>query len=203
MKKTLIFASISLVFLSTSWNHKSDIEKYKEKIYLSSLNTTIKPQDNFYQYVNAIWIKNNPIPPNETVWDEGQIITGNISNRLRKLFEDAAANTSAQPGSMEQKIGDFFACGMDSINLNKNGIAPLKNEFQKINEITDNKSLWAEIAHLAKLGPEAIFNIPVVQDDKNSSEMIMQIEPASLSLRDRDNYLIDDPNTKNIRKKFL
>lgn len=202
MKKTLIFALICLVLLITSWKHESDIEKYKE-VNVSSLDTSIKAQDNFYQYINGIWLKNNSIPPGETYWDNGKIISDTIFKRLRKLFEDAAANTSAQPGSMEQMIGDFYACGIDSVSLNKNGITPLQSEFQRINEITDNKSLWREIAHLVKLGPGAIFEITVGQDDKNSSKLIMAIGPTAVSMGDLDNYLIIDSRTEKIREKFL
>ena len=111
------------------------LKNIKEKLTIANFDTTAKPQQDFYQYVNGTWLKNNPIPASEAAWGSFNVLNDSIVARLRKLLETAAANKNAAKGSVEQKVGDLFATMMDSVNLNKNGITPLNDELAKINAI--------------------------------------------------------------------
>ncbi|MGP8215091.1 MAG: M13 family metallopeptidase [Bacteroidia bacterium] len=208
MKKTLFYVpaicfSMGALLFGTSCKHETDAEKYKGEVGLANFDTTVKPQQDFYHYVNGNWLKNNPIPASEAAWGSFSVLDDSITKRLRKLLEIAAADKQAQPGSTEQKVGDLFTCMMDSVNLNKNGITPLNDEFGKINAISDNKSLWAEAAHLMKIGPDVMFGFGVGQDAKISTKEACTIGQGGMTLPAKDYYVEDIPMFKMIRGKFL
>src|SRR5882757_4112665 len=74
---------------------------------LANFNTTVRPQDDFYEYVNGTWIKKNPIPATEVSWGNFNVLNEKSQKALRSICEDASANKAAAPGSNAQKIGDF------------------------------------------------------------------------------------------------
>ncbi|MGP8215090.1 MAG: M13 family metallopeptidase [Bacteroidia bacterium] len=200
---TAICLSLSVLLFNTSCKHESDADKYKGEVGLANFDTTARPQQNFYQYVNGNWLKNNPIPASEAAWGSFNVLNDSITSRLRKLLEAAASNKQVQHGSIEQKVGDLFACMMDSVSLNKNGITPLKDEFGKIDAISDNKSLWAEVAHLNIIGPDVMFGFDIEQDAKISAKEIITIGQGGMTLPAKDYYILDNPGMKMIREKFL
>lgn len=207
MKKSNFFSpafcfTLTLCLFCMSCNDKNDAEKYKGEVGLANFDTTAKPQQDFYQYVNGNWLKNNPIPATEAAWGSFNVLNDSIISRLRKTLE-VASTQQAQPHSIEQKVGDLFACIMDSVDLNKNGISPLQDELGKINAITDNKSLWAESAHLMEIGPDVMFGFGVGQDAKISSKEVCTVGQGGMSLPAKDYYTEDNPMFKMLRGKFL
>ncbi|HSY77239.1 MAG TPA: M13 family metallopeptidase [Bacteroidia bacterium] len=208
MKKVSFYApaicfTLGLAMFSTSCKHETDAEKYKGEVALNYFDTTVKPQDNFYKYVNGNWLKNNPIPASEAAWGSFNVLNDSILARLRKILEVTAADKSLKHGSVEQKIGDLFATMMDSVSLNKNGITPLNGEFAKINAISDNKSLWAEAAHLMKIGPDVMFGFGVGQDPKISAKEVCTVTQGGMSLPAKDYYTEENPMFKMLRGKFV
>ena len=208
MKKVHFFGpaiclTFGLAIFSTSCKHESDAEKYKGEVAIANFDTTAKPQQDFYQYVNGTWLKNNPIPASEAAWGSFNVLNDSIVARLRKLLETAAANKNAAKGSVEQKVGDLFATMMDSVSLNKNGLTPLNDEMAKINAMTDNKSLWAEAAHLMIIGPDVMFGFGVEQDAKISSKEVCTVGQGGMTLPAKDYYTQDAPMFKMLRGKFV
>ncbi|HWY98242.1 MAG TPA: M13 family metallopeptidase [Bacteroidia bacterium] len=198
-----ICLTLSLNLFAQTAKPVSDTKKYKGEVALANFDTTVKPQDNFYEYVNGNWLKNNPIPATEAAWGSFNVLNDSIVHRLRTILNLAAAKKDAAHGSVEQKIGDLFATMMDSVSLNKNGITPLNDEFAKINAISDNKSLWAEAAHIMKIGPDVMFGSGVEQDAKISTKEVFTVGQGGMTLPAKDYYLQDKPFFKNIRVKFL
>ncbi len=208
MKKAFFYSStlclaLSSILLSTSCNHTDDAAKYKGEVDKANFDTTVKPQDDFYHYVNGTWLKNNPIPASEPAWGSFNVVNDSVTMRLRKILEQAAANKQAQPGSIEQKVGDLYACMMDSVQLNKLGITPLNDEFAKINAISDNKGLWTEAARLMMIGPDVMFGFGVEQDSKISSKEVCVVGQGGMTLGAKEYYLNDNPMMQHIREKFV
>ncbi len=123
-------------------------------------------------------------------------------NRLREISEKAAATTAAK-GSTEQKIGDFWTTAMDSAKIEQLGLKPLQPYLDKINAITDVKSLVATVAELKKIGSSTLFSDYVTQDDKNSEVMSYKLFQGGIGLPEREYYFKQDSATKNIRNEYV
>ncbi|KTC83891.1 M13 family metallopeptidase [Legionella cincinnatiensis] len=199
---SLIFALVcsSSIFAASTEPQKSTAE---EALHMNWLNTNISPSQDFYSYANGNWQKNNPIPPDYSSWGSFNIISEKVQNIIHQMLINAAKDTKAKPGSIEQKVGDFYYSGMDEESINQLGIKPLQPEFDRINNLKNLTNLQNEIAHLHQIGVDVFFDFGSMQDFKNSSEMIGALVQGGLSLPDRDYYLKDNAKFKQIRDAYV
>ncbi|MBU6469476.1 MAG: M13 family metallopeptidase [Gammaproteobacteria bacterium] len=174
-----------------------------QALHLNWLDRGASPSGNFYQFADGDWMKNNPIPAAFAQWGQFGIVSQHNKDVIHALLEDAAKNTQAQPSSDEQKIGDFYASGMDEAAINKAGITPLQPELERIDAIQNQKELQAEIAHLQMIGVNALFGFGEMQDLKNSSKVIGVAGQGGLGLPDRDYYLSKNPDFVKIRQAYV
>ncbi|HEX8516034.1 MAG TPA: M13 family metallopeptidase [Bacteroidia bacterium] len=172
-------------------------------IDVSNIDSTVRPVDDFYQFVNGRWMKNNPIPETESRWGSFSELEVTNKNKLRTILEEAAADKNAKPGSNIQKIGDFYSVAMDSVKLNKDGISPLKEEFERIENIKNTDDLIRTVAHFHMIGAGPMFSGYIGQDPKISTEYVTQIFQGGISLPDRDYYTNSDERTVGIQKAYL
>ncbi|TFF40330.1 M13 family metallopeptidase [Mucilaginibacter psychrotolerans] len=166
-----------------------------------NIDTAAKPGDDFFLYANGRWTKENPIPGAYSSWGIGNVVQNDLRDKLKKINEDAL-EASAAKGSNTQKIGDFYFSGMDSVNIEKQGLAPLKDELALIDKISDTKALVAEFAHLATIGVPNPISTYVGQDDKNSSKMMLQLYQGGIGLPNRDYYFNTDKHSVDIRTDY-
>jgi putative endopeptidase len=169
----------------------------------SHIDSTIKPGDDFFEYANGKWFKQNPIPASEQSNGIWQLIQDTINAQIRNICETSAGIKDAEKGSNKQKIGDFFFTGMDSVNLNKKGISDLKSDFEKIDGITDVNGIVKEAAYIQTVAGSPLFNFYVTQDDRISSKEAVFIAQGGLSLPDRNYYFDTDSRAVTIRLKFI
>ncbi|WP_395062603.1 M13 family metallopeptidase [Flavobacterium sp.] len=200
MKIIQKLAFLSLTTLSIVSCNKKEIT-FNDPL-LTNRDTTINPSDNFFKYANGGWIKKHPIPASEKGNGIFRTIQDTINNQIKSICENSA-KADAEKGSNKQKIGDFYASGMDSIAINKAGINPLKSEFSAIDGINDVAGLLKSISHLHTIGAGPAFGFYVGQDDKISSKNAVILYQGGLGLGNRDYYFnSDDENTK-IRKEYV
>lgn len=169
---------------------------------LANMDTTVSPCQDFYQYANGGWVKNNPIPDSESRWGSFNELAEKNNAILRELLTEASSNTTAAKGSAAQLIGDFYAAGMDSVAANEAGISPIKPELDKISAIKTTDELVKTVADLKTKGVGGYFSMYVSQDDKVSTQYALQAGQGGLSLPDRDYYLKDDERSKTIRTEY-
>ena len=169
----------------------------------SYIDTTVNPADDFYAYANGAWMKNNAIPASETRWGSFNLLEDFNKKALKGLLEEAAAKKGASKGSPEQMVGDVYRSGMDSVAIDKAGVTAIQSELDKINAITDSKSLLNEITREATSGMNPLFGFYVGPDDKNVTNNICNLYQGGLGLPDRDYYLKNEPREKDIRAKYL
>jgi putative endopeptidase len=167
----------------------------------ANLDTTVRPGDNFFQYANGAWLKKHPIPASESSWSIGKEVQDEVYARLLALNKEAASTTAAA-GSTQQKIGDFWATGMDSAAIDKQGLAPLKLELDRLAALSTPADVQAAIARLLPLNVNALIGPAVMQDAKNSDKMALYLWQAGLGLPNRDYYFNKDKRTVNIRNEY-
>jgi len=167
----------------------------------ANLDTAINPGADFFQYANGGWIKDTPIPPAESAWGIGQLVQQDIYQRLRKISEDAAAQ-KAPPHSATQQIGDLWSSGMDSAGIEKQGLAPLQADLEKIRAIRSVADLLQVTASLHKKNVDVLFSDGVGQDDKNSDLMTYQLSQGGLGMPNRDYYFNTAEKPAAVRRAY-
>lgn len=197
-----IFFSILVVICLFSCKTKSTHNEVAKNIFSANIDTTVNPADDFFSYANGKWIKNNPIPSEESSWGIAYLVINENLQRLRDISEEAAKQGGAQ-GSASQKIGDFWSTAMDSAKVEQQGTQYLKPYFDQINTISDMPSFIKVISELDKIGVSALFSDYVVQDDKNSEIMAFRMDQGGLGLPEREYYFNTDSSTTNIRNAYL
>ena len=183
-------------------NNKSRTAGSGKDALSANLDTTVSPGQDFFQYANGGWIKNNPIPGEQSSWGIGNLVVEENLKRLRQIAEEAAKAKSAN-GSAEQMIGDFWAVAMDSAQIEKDELKPVQPWLDKVNAITDTKSLVATVAELKRAGSSTLFSDFVAQDDKNSDAMAYKLWQGGIGLPEREYYFKSDSTTVNIRNEYV
>lgn len=174
----------------------------KGDVLARNMDTTIAPGQDIFMYANGGWIKNNPIPGEQSSWGIGNLVVEENLKRLREIA-DKSASSNAAKGTPEQKIGDFWTMAMDSAKIEADGLKPLQPWLDKVNAINDTKSLVATVAELKKIGSSTLFSNFVTQDDKNSDVMTYKLWQGGIGLPEREYYFKTDSTTVNIRNEYV
>jgi len=166
--------------------------------------TGTQPQDDFFIYANGSWIKRTQIPPEYSRWGSFNELIENNNDALHDITEKAE-NTQVDPrlAPETQKVGDYYASGMDEKTIEAMRIGPLEDEFKKIESIKDRSELLKEIAHLHSIGVDALFEFASGQDAKDSTHEIAQAVQGGLGLPDRDYYTKTDAASKKLRDQYV
>jgi predicted metalloendopeptidase len=168
------------------------------------IDTSVRPQDDFFTYLNGKWLKETTIPSDKASWGTFMKLRDDTTPQIKAIIEAAQADKSAKAGSETQKIGDLYASYMDEARREALGTKPLSGELQKIRTLKDKKGLPSLVAHLSKIGVSTPYGIYVNQDMRNSTEHVVYISQSGLGLPDRDYYLKqDDAKLAEVRAKYL
>lgn len=201
MNKALL-AGAGLILMAYAQPAEGKTPGSRKLLDPANIDNSVRPGDNFFEYANGSWLKKNPIPGSETRWGSFNELQENNYAALHSILESAAADKKAKKGSKEQKVGDFYKSGMDSIAINKAGIKPLNEILKRIDAIKNTNDLLTEITieHTEGLGP--LFGFGVSPDDKEVTKMICQFAQGGLGLPDRDYYFNTDARTTKIRTAY-
>ena len=162
----------------------------------------VRPQDDFFKFVNGSWLTRTAIPADASSWGAFNELTEKSRTAIHGILEDAA-KSNAPAGSEQRKIGDFYTSYMDSARVEKLGIAPLEPELATIAKLNSTKQLPETFAHFARLGIQSPFTVGVGADPKASSVNIVQVGQSGLGLPDRDYYLRNDAAIAKTRDAYV
>ncbi|WP_439696366.1 M13 family metallopeptidase [Mucilaginibacter sp. AW1-7] len=178
--------------------HKTTIRK--KFIDPANMDISVNPGDDFFEYANGTWIKNNPIPDNENRWGSFAVLRHENTQKLLRLLEEVSRQSVTAPkGSIEQRVGDLYASGMDSLAIERLGYSHIKPDLERIGKIKDLNGLINELAFERVNGIVVLlFGLEAVQDDKNVSKYILRLSQGGISLPDRAYYLQNDKRSKSV-----
>jgi len=168
---------------------------------IRNLDRNVAPGQDFFRYANGGWLAANPIPSTEHSWGVGYLVDEEVRAQLRAICESSAAK-HAPKGSLEQLVGDYWATGMDSAAIERQGLAGIQGELDAIDRIRTVDDVLAAIARGQRIGTSPLHGLYVGQDDKNSSAYALFLYQGGLGLPDRDYYVLDDSTTANIRAEY-
>jgi putative endopeptidase len=191
----VVFAAFS--YIVSSCSNPVGSTPVKEYLNLSDIDSSVKPGDDFYLYANGNWLKSAVIPPTES--SVGSFL--NIYNKTKaniKLILDSVSTAKNPQGSIEQKVGDFYASGLDSATIEKLGYDPVKPYLKQIDSIKDVRGIVHFVAMQTKSDNSLLISQYIGADEKNSAVNIAVFTQAGLGLPDRDYYFKTDPATKKV-----
>jgi putative endopeptidase len=170
---------------------------------LSYIDSTQKPADDFFEFVNGGWIAKSDIPADLGLYGSFTELRENNQKILLDILSKAGASDKYKEGSDQRKAADFYSIGMDSVLAEKAGVTVLQPYLTTIESIKTNEDIQKYLEEdVLRLGT-AFFNIGVEPDLKRSDRMTIYITSGGIGLPERDYYLKQDAKSKEIRQKYV
>ncbi len=201
----LAFASCKSKDSSNSSSSESSSDSTEQrKVFFdkTGMDTTVKPGNDFFQYANGTWVKNTEIPDDQSRWGSFNIIYEDNLTKMKSLLENAAQSKSAK-GTTEQKLGDYYSSGMDTMALEKTGVAPLKAVLNKIDFIKTNTDVVDYMLKGFAVNEPSLYGLYVTGDEKNSQVNIPVFYQNGTSLPTKEYYTKSDSTSIASRKALV
>ncbi|MBK5277394.1 MAG: M13 family metallopeptidase [Bacteroidia bacterium] len=169
---------------------------------LSNMDTTIRPQDDFFRFVNGNWINRTAIPSDRGSWGSFNELAELNNKTVLDVLKRAGENPKYTEGTDQRKAADFFSIGMDSSLAETAGMKPLEPTLKTIEAIQNKSELQAYLVEQELEGGGAFFSFQVFPDLKNSKKMAAYLGSGGIGLPERDYYLKSDEKSKETREKY-
>lgn len=168
----------------------------------SGIDSTVKPGDDFFRYVNGRWYDTAKIADDQVGVGSYSFLNIPQRNLLQHIL-DSVSKAQHADGSIEQKVGDFYASGMDTNAVNQRGYEPIRPILAQIDAIGDIKGVVKFASVELKRGNRSIIGFGISPDNKNSSLNIAHLGQAGIGLPDRDYYFKTDSSTLAIQRGYI
>ena len=197
LSKLTILLLTGIVFISCGGH------KLTSGVDTKDFDLSVKPQDDFYRYVNGLWLEKTEIPADKSNYGAFNMLMDETREDLRKIIEETANRPDKAEGSDEQKVGDFYSSYMDTVLIEDLGLQPLQEELARIAAISSRDDVVRQFARNHRLGVKTPIEYYVDIDAKKSDQYISHIYQSGLGLPDRDYYFKEDAKFQDIRKKYV
>ncbi len=170
--------------------YSSAITKEPTTISLSNMDKGVKPFDDFFQYSNGTWVKNNPVPPSESSWGSFNELEQNNNKKLVAILDNFAAKAGNSVNDTAI-LGNYYASFIDMNARNNLALTPIQEDLRKIQKMTSKSDIVRMIAEHHIMGIGSLFGFGVGQDLKNVDMNISYIGQGGIGLPSKDYYLED------------
>ena len=204
MFKMIVPVSLGILSL-TACNQESKTDAVAEAkipaLDMANMDTLVKPQDDFYNFVNGNWMKATEIPEEESVWGGFSVLRKTTREDVLTIINDARKSNTYAADSDQAKALALYESELDTVARNEAGLQPLQPALDSIASI-------ASVADIQRVGQlrngtgTPFFNFRVFSDFSNSKMNAGYIAPGRLGLPDRDYYIEQDEKSKEIREQY-
>ena len=198
MKKTILTIA-TMALMATGCQKKTELTS---GIDLNNLDTTASPVDDFYQYACGGWMASHPLDAEHSRYGSFDFLAEENQKQLRTIIDSVSAQNNKK-GSIADKIATLYNIGMDSVRLQKQGAEPLKPYLDEINALKTREDIWAEVLKMHHRANHVLFGVFGEADKDDAKQCIAWAYQSGLGLGDRDYYLTDEGNNKNIRAGYI
>ena len=205
-----VLAAGVLVGLSSCKEEKKEMAEIHvvPGIELKNMDTLVKPNEDFFKYVNGTWLENNEIPADRTRWgsfDELRQMTdddalGILKSAMAPDNKDMA-QINVMPGSDQEKAIKIYETIMDTVARDNQGLEPIKPYLAEIDGISNLADLQAYLIKMEPQGGAGFLGFGVGSHPKNSDINAAYLGNGSLGLS-RDYYVDQDDDTKQKRELY-
>jgi endothelin-converting enzyme/putative endopeptidase len=192
--------ALAVSFLLTLTQAQQPSDKYEPALDITSMDRTADPCVDFFQYSCGGWIKNNPIPPDQSSWNTYAKMQDENRFKLRDILE-AASTPDPNRKPVTQKIGDYYASCVDEKAIDAKGAEPLKPTLDQIAALKSKADLAGVVA--AMIDDNVFFDFSSQQDFRDANQVIAGVDQGGLGLPDRDYYTKTDAKSEGLRKAYL
>jgi len=167
---------------------------------VAGMDTSVKPGDDFFRYVNGKWAATTQIPPDRTSYGSFPMLGELSEARVHALLDSWAADKTLKPGSDEFKVATIYRTFLDEATVEKLDAKPIAPYLDAIRKVKTPEEMAALMGHSARGFGSAFIGAGVVDDQKHPDVYALYIAQSGLGLPDREFYLRD--NFKPQRERY-
>lgn len=201
MKVKKILAAALVAFVTVSGQAEEAPKRGVSGIDLTAVDKSVRPQDDFYTYVNGEWLKKTEIPADKSRYGMFTVLQEQTQEQLRAIIQDAA-KSQAKPGSNQQKLGDMYNSYLDQATVDALGHQPLDLPLSEIKALKDLSGVARQLARPERSGVTGPLGFYVYPDAKNPGIYGLWMYQSGLTMPDRDYYLKDEEKYQKFRESF-
>jgi len=205
MRRLLFTTGLVLLAVSSTWAQNAGASSAKpaeiSSFDLTAIDKSVDPCQDFYHYACGTWLKNNPIPPDQSSWGRFNELHERNQMILREILEKQSVDNPGRD-RVNQKIGDYYDSCMDEAAIEAKGTAPVKPYIDQIDSMKDKSELPTVLGGLHRTGANAFFGFGSQPDFKDSKVNIASADQGGMSLPDRDYYFKTDAKSVELREKL-
>ena len=181
---------------------QTETPDYVSGIDLDAMDTSVRPGDDFFAYVNGTWLAETEMPADKSRYGVFDKLRDESQEAVKAIIEESASGDYPK-GSDEQKVGDLYKSFLDWETRDAKGVEPLQGELDRIAAIADYDDLAVYFASATKRGFDAPFGVGQLPDPKNPQRYAMAAGQSGLGLPDREYYLADDAKSEEVRQQYV
>ena len=178
-------------------------EVLKSGIELSNVDQSIRPQDDFYRYVNGTWLDKTEIPADKSSYGSFTALRDKARLDVLEIIEEMSKRENLEPGSDEQKVRDLYRSFMNTEKIDTLGIEPMKGDLRRIDMINNPEELASYFVESVKLSTSSPFSFWIDSDSKQPTKYSVYFTQSGLGLPDRSYYLDQNEKSEDIRLAYL